>query len=88
MKITVHIYLGSCSSFVKAEEQNLELMSSFVSHLYYLPMDPAKVEGYSQLRERLVELTKEVDPDNLLFYLATPPSLYWGGAFAFLRRPG
>lgn len=28
------------------------------------------------MRERLVELTKEVDPDNLLFYLATPPSLY------------
>ncbi len=28
------------------------------------------------LRERLVELTNEVDPDNLLFYLATPPSLY------------
>ena len=68
--------LGELQQFVKAEEQNLELMSSFVSHLYYLPMDPAKVEGYSQLRERLVELTKEVDPDNLLFYLATPPSLY------------
>lgn len=59
--------LGELQQFVKAEEQNLELMSSFVSHLYYLPMDPAKVEGYSQLRERLVELTKEVDPDNLLF---------------------
>ena len=49
--------LGELQQFVKAEEQNLELMSSFVSHLYYLPMDPAKVEGYSQLRERLVELT-------------------------------
>ena len=46
--------LGELQQFVKAEEQNLELMSSFVSHLYYLPMDPAKVEGYSQLRERLV----------------------------------
>ena len=51
-------------------------MASFVSHLYYLPMDPAKEEGYPQLRQRLVDLTGEVDPDNLLFYLATPPSLY------------
>ena len=67
---------GELQQFVKAEEQDLEMMSSFVSHLHYLPMDPAKVEGYSELRERLVELTKEVDPDNLLFYLATPPSLY------------
>ena len=30
--------LGELQQFVKAEEQNLELMSSFVSHLYYLPL--------------------------------------------------
>lgn len=47
--------LGELQQFVKAKEQNLELMSSFVSHLYYCQMDPAKVEGYSQLRERLVQ---------------------------------
>ena len=33
-------------------------------------MDPAKEEGYPQLRQRLVELTNEVDPDNLLIELA------------------
>lgn len=68
--------LEELQQFVKSEEQDTALMASFVSHLYYLPMDPAKEEGYPQLRQRLVELTNEVDPDNLLFYLATPPSLY------------
>ena len=68
--------LEELQQFVKADEQDTVLMSSFVSHLYYLPLDPAKEEGYPLLRERLVELTNEVDPDNLLFYLATPPSLY------------
>ena len=62
--------LEELQQFVKSEEQDTALMASFVSHLYYLPMDPAKEEGYPQLRQRLVELTNEVDPDNLLFYLA------------------
>ena len=62
-------------------------MASFVSHLYYLPMDPAKEEGYPQLRQRLVELTNELDPDNLLFYLATPPSLY-GVVPLYLKAAG
>ena len=31
---------------------------------------PGKEEGYPQLRQRLVELTNEVDPDNLLIELA------------------
>ena len=39
-------------------------------------MDPAEVEGYHLLDGRLQELTGEQKPDNLLFYLATPPSLY------------
>ena len=64
--------LEELQQFVKADEQDTVLMSSFVSHLYYLPLDPAKEEGYPLLRQRLVELTNEVDPDNLLFYLATP----------------
>ena len=54
---------GELQQFVKAEEQDLEMMSSFVSHLHYLPMDPAKVEGYSDcgsgwwnLRRRLIPI--------------------------------
>ena len=79
--------LEELQQFVKSEEQDTALMASFVSHLYYLPMDPAKEEGYPQLRQRLVELTNEVDPDNLLFYLATPPSLY-GVVPIYLKAAG
>ncbi len=62
--------------FVKEGDQLSDLFASFVSHLYYLPMDPAKEDGYPVLHHRLQELTGEKQPSNLLFYLATPPSLY------------
>lgn len=68
--------LEELQHFVKAEDQDEEIMDSFVSHLYYLPMDPAKADGYATLRKRLAELTHDEHPDNLLYYLATPPSLY------------
>ena len=35
--------------FVKPQEQNATLMASFVSHLSYVSMDPAKAEGYPLL---------------------------------------
>lgn len=67
---------GELQTFLKPEEQEVTLIDAFISHLYYLPMDPAKDDGYPTLRQRLTELTNEPNPDNLLFYLATPPSLY------------
>lgn len=51
-------------------------MKEFCTHLHYLSIDPAKEEGYEMLGKRLQEITGEKAPDNLLFYLATPPSLY------------
>lgn len=68
--------LGELHRFVKTAEQDEDLFNAFVSHLYYLPLDPAKAEGYGGLRERLKVLTHSNEPDNLLYYLATPPSLY------------
>lgn len=68
--------LGELHRFVKAEEQDEQLLSDFVSHLYYLALDPAEPTGYPALHRRLAELTHSDRPDNLLFYLATPPSLY------------
>ena len=62
--------------FIKKELQDEHLMQEFVTHLHYLPMDPAKDEGYERLKEKLVALTKTNQPDNLLYYLSTPPSLY------------
>ena len=49
--------LEELQQFVKSEEQDTALMASFVSHLYYLPMDPAKEEGYPHL-ESALELNK------------------------------
>lgn len=68
--------LGELHRFVKTAEQDEDLFNAFVSHLYYLPLDPAEAEGYGGLRDRLKELTHSDEPDNLLYYLATPPSLY------------
>ena len=51
-------------------------MKEFCTHLHYLSIDLAKEEGYEMLGKRLQEITGEKAPDNLLFYLATPPSLY------------
>lgn len=62
--------------FVKTEEQDETLMKEFVSHLSYLAVDPALQESYPLLREQLIALNGGKLPDNLLFYLATPPSLY------------
>nr|WP_291529897.1 glucose-6-phosphate dehydrogenase [Bacteroides sp. UBA939] len=53
-----------------------EGMKGFCTHLHYLSMDPAIADGYAVLDKRLQEITGEDNPENLLFYLATPPSLY------------
>lgn len=73
--------------FVKEEERDESTMKKFVGHLHYLSIDPAKEEGYPLLRQRIAELTKTENPDNLLFYLATPPSLY-GVVPLHLKRAG
>uniref|UniRef100_A0AB33JFU7 Glucose-6-phosphate 1-dehydrogenase n=1 Tax=Prevotella sp. GTC17260 TaxID=3236796 RepID=A0AB33JFU7_9BACT len=62
--------------FVKAEECKEEELQEFIAHLHYQSLDPAKAEGYVGLRKRLKELAHTDTPDNLLYYLATPPSLY------------
>lgn len=68
--------LAQLQQYVKVEEQSKEAMDGFISHLYYLSIDPAQEVGYTTLRQRVKELSGQEQPDNLLFYLATPPSLY------------
>ena len=70
-----YIY-NEMEKFVKSEEQDKEKMKAFVAHLHYLAIDPALESGYGQLRLRIEELSGDSRPDDLLFYLATPPSLY------------
>ena len=68
--------LKELEQFIASKEQVEEKMADFCRHLNYLTMNPADVEEYGRLNDRLQELTGEKEPDNLLFYLATPPSLY------------
>lgn len=68
--------LNELKKFVTSQELTDERLASFCSRLHYLTMNPAEAEEYGLLNARLQELTGEKEPDNLLFYLATPPSLY------------
>lgn len=58
------------------EERDEEGMKAFVSNLRYLSMDPSVETDYALLLARLQELSGMEKPENLLYYLATPPSLY------------
>ena len=62
--------------FVASEEHAGGRMTDFCNHLYYLSLNPAEAADYGNLDARLRELTGEQEPDGMLYYLATPPSLY------------
>ncbi|MBE2897073.1 glucose-6-phosphate dehydrogenase [Pasteurellaceae bacterium HPA106] len=50
---------------------------AYFAHVYYEPIDTAKVEEYEKVKVRLAELEKAHNTGgNTLFYLSTPPSLY------------
>lgn len=51
-------------------------MADFCDRLHYLSLNPAEAADYGRLAARLQELTGEQEPDGMLYYLATPPSLY------------
>lgn len=62
--------------FIKKEDYKEEVMDQFIKHLHYLPMSMDESGRYDLLRERIEELSGESMPENILYYLATPPSLY------------
>jgi len=47
---------------------------NFLSRIHYLKMDPAKEQDYTLLKEAISTLAGNVG--KILYYLATPPSLY------------
>lgn len=52
-------------------------LNKFSKHLFYQAIDPAKVDQYAVLKERIESLETQLEiPSNTLYYLATPPSLY------------
>ena len=63
--------------FLKAEDVNESLISSFVNMLHYFSMDPANPNDYLHLQPKLLELDAKIGSgEQYLYYLATPPSLY------------
>lgn len=54
-----------------------ENVEDFKQKLYYQPIADEKAEDLLPLKERLSQLTTSLEiPENYIFYLSTPPSLY------------
>ncbi len=61
---------------LKVAEKN-ELLDIFINRLYYQPLDTGNLSAYSNLKGRIENLSENLqEKSNLIFYLATPPSLY------------
>ncbi|MCB0636560.1 MAG: glucose-6-phosphate dehydrogenase [Lewinella sp.] len=60
--------------FPEASEEDKK---AFAQLLHYEPIDTAEAADYAKVKNRLHELTSgEQIPENVIFYLSTPPSLY------------
>jgi glucose-6-phosphate 1-dehydrogenase len=60
----------------------------FVEQLFYYSFNTKEASEYKGLKDKLEELDKTLETDhNIIFYLATPPSLYATSA-AFLAQQG
>lgn len=54
-----------------------EQVSDFKKLLFYQPLSTVRAEDFLPLKKRLQEITREFGiPENYIFYLSTPPSLY------------
>lgn len=64
-------------SFRQGKETDEKQLDEFLKLLYYLKFNSDDVKEYCMLREKISTLRQELDvPDNLIFYLATPPAQY------------
>lgn len=65
-------------SLEKLEKTDPKILDSFCEHLHYQALNTSDVNDYGQLKKRLGELAQHhrVKQQNIIFYLATPPSLY------------
>ena len=51
--------------------------ATFLQQLYYQPVSNESADDFIPLKNRLDELSKKLEiPENYIFYLSTPPSLY------------
>lgn len=77
--------LTELNRFLKEEDRNKAGIQDFVSRLYYVSMNPSVGSEYEKLVTKLRPTAAEAAPSNLLYYLATPPSLY-GVVPQFLKQ--
>lgn len=66
------------TALTELEETEPDTLNAFCQHLYYQDLNTSDADDYHRLRTTLTELSDSYDLDksNILFYLATPPSLY------------
>ncbi|GLR20195.1 glucose-6-phosphate dehydrogenase [Portibacter lacus] len=66
------------SKFFKDEHKSDKAcMEDFASKLFYQDLGGDYNSSYEPVKQRLLELSKEHDiPENYIFYLSTPPSIY------------
>ena len=69
--------IDSIVSFSEEKVIDKELISGFVSNLYYYSMDNSLESDYTALKSFLKEIDdKNSVKGNYIFYTATPPSMY------------
>lgn len=63
---------------MELEETDPERLKAFCEHIHYNAIDTSNEQDYQLLATRLNELQHQYhfDANNVLYYLATPPSLY------------
>jgi len=73
-EFTDGLFRSNFIEWLKGEEKEVR---EFLNCVYYQRIDTGVVEDYEKVKLRLNELRKGTDmPENYIFYLSTPPSLY------------
>ncbi|MGQ8337690.1 glucose-6-phosphate dehydrogenase [Sunxiuqinia sp. A32] len=65
------------TDFLPQEEDKSSLINQFLDKLFYQSLSTSDVYEYPILKDRLASISKANNiPENYIFYLSTPPSLY------------
>jgi glucose-6-phosphate 1-dehydrogenase len=63
--------------WIDVNDENPQQKSEFLKALFYIDLETENADTYGKLRDKLNELRAQKDiPENYIYYLATPPSLY------------
>lgn len=64
-------------SFSEEKNPDKNLVESFVGDIYYLSMDNKSLSGYEEMKSFLRLTSEKIGiGGNIIFYMATPPSIY------------